>query len=41
MVVNKKSDNNICHKNNKKFGKIQYKNSDKYVKFWQNIHPKL
>ena len=36
----KKSDNNICHKNNKKFGTNSATN-DKHVNFWQNNHPKL
>ena len=38
----KKCDNNICHKNNlKHLAKINSTQNDKYVNFWQQIHPKL
>ena len=40
MVVNKTSDSNICHIKQQKFGTNSLTN-DKYVKIWQNKHPKL
>ena len=40
LVVNKKVTITSVTKNNKKFGTNSATN-DKYVKFWQNNHPKL